>query len=54
MQLFFGVRTCVSLEEAEQEEEEEEEEGLSLFVVVTNEDLPNAHQAQHRPKPRVR
>ena len=29
--------------------EEEEEEGLSLFVIVTNEDPPNAHQAQHRP-----
>ena len=41
-------------EEAEEEVEEEEEEAVFISVVNTNEDPPNAHQAQHRPKPRVR
>ena len=36
------------------QEEEEEEEAVFISVVNTNEDPPNAHQAQHRPKPRVR
>ena len=31
------------------EEEEEEEEAVFISVVNTNEDPPNAHQAQHRP-----
>ena len=39
---------------AQEEEEEEEEEAVFISVVNTNEDPPNAHQAQHRPKPRVR
>ena len=30
-------------------EEEEEEEAVFISVVNTNEDPPNAHQAQHRP-----
>ena len=29
--------------------EEEEEEAVFISVVNTNEDPPNAHQAQHRP-----
>ena len=33
---------------------QEEEEAVCISVVNTNEDLPNAHQAQHRSKPRVR
>ena len=32
-----------------EEEEEEEEEAVFISVVNTNEDPPNAHQAQHRP-----
>ena len=35
--------------EGEEEEEEEEEEAVFISVVNTNEDPPNAHQAQHRP-----
>ena len=31
------------------QEEEEEEEAVFISVVNTNEDPPNAHQAQHRP-----
>ena len=31
------------------EEEEEEEEAVFIRGVNTNEDPPNAHQAQHRP-----
>ena len=31
------------------EEEEEEEEAVFIRGVNTNEDSPNAHQAQHRP-----
>ena len=31
-----------------------EEEAVFISVVTTNEDPPNAHQAQHRPKSRVR
>ena len=42
------------MKEAEEEEEEEEEKAVFISVVNTNEDPPNAHQAQHRPKPRVR
>jgi len=30
-------------------EEEEEEEVVFISVVITNQDVPNAHQAQHRP-----
>ena len=30
-------------------EEEEEEEAVFIRGVHTNEDVPNAHQAQHRP-----
>ena len=33
----------------EEEEEEEEEEAVFIRGVNTNEDPPNAHQAQHRP-----
>ena len=36
------------------EGEEEAEEAVFISVVNTNEDPPNAYQAQHRPKPRVR
>ena len=35
-------------------EEEEEEEAVLIGDSITNEDLPNVHQPQHRPKPRVR
>ena len=31
---------------------EEEEEAASTHESITNEDPPNAQQAQHRPKPR--
>ena len=31
-------------------EEEEEEEAVFISLVNTNEDPPNAHQTQHRPK----
>ena len=34
---------------APEEEEEEEEEAVFIRGVNTNEDPPNAHQAQHRP-----
>ena len=40
------VVACIKEEE---EEEEEEEEAVFISVVNTNEDPPNAHQAQHRP-----
>ena len=33
---------------------DEEEEAVFIHYSITNEDPPNAHQAQHRPKPRVR
>ena len=32
-----------------EEEQEEQEEAVCISVVNTNEDPPNAHQAQHRP-----
>ena len=35
-------------------EEDEEEEAVFISGVNTNEDPPNAHQAQYRPIPRVR
>ena len=44
-----GVEQEQEQEQKQNQEEEEEEEGLSLFVIVTNEDPPNAHHAQHRP-----
>ena len=37
-----------------QEELEELDEAAFIRDAITNEDPPNAHQAQHRPKPRVR
>ena len=33
--------------------DEGEEESVFTRESITNEDPPNAHQAQHRPKPRV-
>ena len=34
--------------------QEEEEEDVFIRDSITNEDPPNAYQAQHRPKPRMR
>ena len=36
----------------EEEEGQEEEETVLIGDLITNEDPPKAHQAQHRPKPR--
>ena len=47
----------VVVEEAffeEDEGKEGEEEAVVIRDSITNEDPPNAHQAQRRPKPRVR
>jgi len=45
-----GRRSCYVCDcESTVEEEEEEEEAVFISVVNTNEDPPNAHQAQHRP-----
>ena len=37
-----------------EEGEEEEKEAVFIRDSITNEDSPNTHQAQRRPKPRVR
>ena len=39
----------LNTQHAHVEEEEEEEEAVFIRGVNTNEDPPNAHQAQHRP-----
>ena len=36
-------------EQEPEQEQEQEEEAVFISVVNTNEDPPNAHQAQHRP-----
>ena len=51
-----NLQRCCSVQEGEEEVVVVVVEEKAVFIrdSITNEDLPNAHQAQHRPKPRVR
>ena len=48
-----GLLGVVGEDREEDEGEEEEEEAVFARESITDEDPPNAHQAQHQPRQRV-